>query len=126
MLVVGILGFSRLLDNPEWYHYAMAVVGTPVGAGLLFRQLVSYKTITIGKKKITVKFLLRTKSTSYGLNQIDQWKEEVVKTGTGTYKEIDIHWEKRSILKVSKQEYSNYDKMANYLKKNYPKKMLRN
>lgn len=126
LLVVGILGFSRLLDSPEWYHYAMAIVGTPIGAGLLLRQLVSYKTITVGKKKLSIKYLLRLKPTVYGLNEIDHWKEEVVKTGTGTYKEIDIHWGKRSILKVSVQEYSHYDKIANYFKKNYPKKILRN
>lgn len=125
MLAMGIIGFSYLLDNPEWYHYAMAVVGTPIGAGLLVRQLVSFKTITVGKKKLSINYLLKTKPIVYGLNEIDLWKEEVVKTGTGTYKEIDIYWDKRSVLKVSMQEYSNYDKLAKYLKKNYPKKAFK-
>lgn len=122
MLTMGIYGFSYLLDAPEWYHYAMAVVGTPIGAGLLIRQLVSYKTITIGKKKLSIKYLLRFRPIVYGFNEIEKWKEEIVKTGSGTYKEIDLYANQRSIFKISKQEYSHYDKVANYLKKNYPKK----
>ena len=124
LLIVGIIGFNRLLDNPEWYHYAMAVIGTPIGAGLIVRQIVSYKSITVGKKKITINHLLRLKAISYPIADIEYWKEEIVKTGAGTYKETEIKMGKIS-LKISKQEYSNYDKVVTYLKKNCSRKYIK-
>ncbi|MDH5366612.1 MAG: hypothetical protein OEW67_06465 [Cyclobacteriaceae bacterium] len=125
LLIMGIYGFSYLLENPEWYHYAMAVVGTPIGTGLLLRQLVSYKTITIGKKKIILNYLMKGKPTSYLLKDLDYWKENIVKTASGTYKETEIKLTEKIKLTISKQEYSNYDKVVNYLRKNYSKKSLK-
>jgi len=122
MLGMGVYGFSYLLENPEWYHYAMAVIGTPVGAGLLLRQLVSYKTITVGKKKLILNYLVKGKATSYLLKDIDYWKESIVKTASGTYKETEIKLTEKIKLTISKQEYSNYDKVVSYLRKNYLKK----
>lgn len=124
MLIMGIYGFSYLLNVPKWYHYAMAIVGTPVGAGLLLRQLVSYKTIIFGKKKLIIKYLVKRSSQNYSLKDIAHWKESTVKTGSGTYKETEIKLTDKITITISMQEYSNYSKVLTYLKKNYPKKSI--
>lgn len=124
MLGMGIYGFSKLLNAPQWYDYAMAVVGTPVGAGLILRQLVSYKTIVFGKKKLIVKYLVKRNTQNYTLQDMEYWKESIVKTGAGTYKETELKLTSKVKLTISQQEYSNYNNVMTYLRKNYFKKSI--
>ena len=110
-----------MLEDPQLCHYVFAIIGTPIGLGLIVRQIVSFKTITFGKKKITIDFLLKRKDIVFSVKEVITWKEEVIKTMSGTYKETEIQLPRNIVLKISKQEYTNYDKAFNYLTKHCSK-----
>lgn len=81
----------------------------------------TYKVITVNKKKLFVKqpYIFRTKI--YEMAKLLTMKEEKVKTFNDEYKELHLEFENGK-LKVSKQEYTDYERLKSYVDKNKPKK----
>jgi len=100
-----------------WYHYALAVIFFPIGMGLLFRLLLGYRIVKISKGRFDVNYPSRFSKKTYKINDLDKWKEVEVKTATGTYKEVELHFNDKKKLSFSMQEHTDYPKLKNYLSK---------
>lgn len=118
-LAVAIYNFYliSISETPKWYHYLLVIVPAPIGLGLLFRMLFSYKIVKVGKLKIEILFPVRASKKSYTLRQIKYWKEESVKTANGVFKELEVRFTDNKNLKISLQEYQAYNEMIQYLNK---------
>ncbi|HNP19160.1 MAG TPA: hypothetical protein PKL31_12045 [Fulvivirga sp.] len=108
----------------EWYLYAGLIVLGPIGLGLLFRTVLSYKIVYLGKGSIEVRFPTRFKKVTYKLNSIVRWSETTVKTPGGKFKELEIVFDNKKKLQLSIQEHTNYPQVIKYLKKKCPKKFI--
>jgi len=124
--VSGGYGLSPMLSDVHaaWYNYVLAVVVLPLGIGLLFRMLWSYKKITIGKGKVEVYYPVRGKKTSFKVGEIDSWKEEIIKTASGTYRELQIKYASKKKLDISMQEHSKYQETVVYFRKKAASKQI--
>ncbi len=100
-----------------WYHYSLAIIFFPIGLGLLFRMLLGYRIIRVGKEKIEVHFPSKFTTRTYKLKDISQWKETAVKTVSGTFKEVEVLFNDRKKITVSIQEHTDYKPLLKYLQK---------
>ena len=75
------------------------------------------KKVYIGKEKIDIHFPTRFTKKTYGIKDIASWKEEQVKTATGTYKELEVLFQSNYKLNLSYQEHTDYPAVVRYLKK---------
>lgn len=100
-----------------WYHYTLAIIFFPIGLGLLFRMLLGYRIIRVGKEKIEVHFPSKFTTRTYKLKDISQWKETAVKTVSGTFKEVEVLFNDRKKITVSIQEHTDYKPLLKYLQK---------
>jgi cytochrome c biogenesis protein CcdA len=105
----------------EWYQYALVVVLGPLGLGLFFRTILSYKVVHLGKGSIEVRLPTRFKTTTYKLSNVSKWSETEIKTLGGKYKELKILFDNKKKLQLSMQEHTNYPQVIKYLKKKCPK-----
>ena len=114
----GIFGLLRLLGDVHaaWYHYALAIILLPLGTGILIRTLWNYKVIEAGKGRIHVNYPLRGRSVQFNLKEVTAWKEETIKTGSGTYRELQVTYGNGHKLDISMQEHSNYKDILAYFK----------
>lgn len=122
VLAVGVYGLIEITGSSQWYHYALAIVCIPIALGLIARQILGYKTLSFGKQKLTIRYKFRSKSITHNLKDLKAWRENLVKTPSGTFKEINLLFENNQRIDFSMQEYSNYDKVETYLRKNCGRK----
>ncbi len=126
-LAGGIYGLFGLINDVHapWYKYVLAIVLLPLGLAVLIRMLWSYKTIRIGKGKIHVHYPVRMKHTEFVIREIIFWKEETIKTASGTYRELQIKHSVNQTLDISMQEHSKYKETLKYLKSKCANKQIR-
>lgn len=105
-----------------WYQFLAAIILGPLALGLLAKVIFGYKIVSIGKERIDIKFPTKFTNKAYTLKDVDFWKEEEVKTGTGTYKELEVRFHSGGKLNLSYQEHTNYSAVIKYLKKKCAKK----
>ena len=124
----GIYGLSHLFSDVHaaWYNYVLAVVLLPLGLGLLLRMLWNYKHIYIGKSKVEVHYPLRGKKQSFKLNEIENWREESIKTASGTYRELQIIYGNHKKLDISMQEHTKYKETLVYFRSKAASKQAKN
>lgn len=124
LMAAAIYGFYILkTSSPSWYHYLYMVGFGPVALGLILRQIFGYKTISIGKDKVIISFLLRRAKIIHPLKQLEQWSETAIKTPSGNYKQLEMVFGKKKIV-ISMQEHTEYHQIAKYLKKKHSRKMI--
>jgi len=111
------IGYMLSGKSIEWYHYTLAIIFFPIGLGLLFRMLLGYRVVRVGKEKFEVHFPSRFTTRTYKLKDISQWKETAVKTVSGTFKEVEILFNDRKKITVSIQEHTDYKPLIKYLQK---------
>lgn len=109
--------------KPEWYHYALLLIFGPIGLGLLFRMILKYQIVKMGKGSIEIRFPARFKDTTYKVNDLTHWKETVINTAGGKYKEVELVFSDKKTINLSMQEHSNYPQVISYLRKKASKKM---
>lgn len=114
----GLFGLSNLFSDVHsaWYNYVLAVVLLPLGLGLLLRMLWNYKNIQIGKGKVEVYYPIRGKKLSFRIKDIETWKEESIKTASGTYRELQIIYGDHKKLDISMQEHTRYKETLVYFR----------
>ncbi len=124
---MGGYGGKVILNSPtpEWYHYALLILFSPLGLGLLFRMIFKYKIVSMGKGSIEINFPSQFSKRTYKLSNILTWSETAIKTAGGKYKELELIFDDKKKLNLSMQEHSNYPQAINYLKKKASKKMKR-
>lgn len=120
-LLLVLVSFFFLLDSllrsPD--YFVIKLILTPallVIAVLVFSKMSrSFKTVKIGKEKIEVESPFGGKKTTFSLNDILGWKEEVVKMRNGDFKEVSILYGGKKVLKRSNKENTEYDRIVKYL-----------
>jgi hypothetical protein len=101
----------------EWYHFLGIVVVAPLALGVGFKTLLGYKVVTISKERINVRFPVRFTEKTYSLKEVKSWKETSIKTFSGPYRELEIHFTPKGKLVLSVQEHTHYPKVVKYLEK---------
>ena len=125
LLAAGIYGVYILKTGKAlWYHYLYMIGFGPVALGLILRQIFGYKTISIGKDKITISSLLKRKNVIHSLKQLQQWNETNIKTPSGNYKQLEVVFEDQRKVVISMQEHTEYHQVIKYLKKKHSRKMI--
>ena len=116
------------MSNAEaiyWYHYLFLVILIPIGTVVLVKVLLGYKITTIQKGKIETSYPVKFKRESYLLREIEQWREETIKTASGVYQQLEILFNNNKKLTIGKQEHTNYERIKNYLSKKASKKRVK-
>ena len=125
LMAVAIYGFYILkTGTTSWYHYLFMLGFGPIALGLILRQIFGYKTISIGKDRLTISFLLKRKKVIYSLKQLQQWSETSIKTPSGNYKQLELVFDGKQKIEMSMQEHTEYHQVVKYLKKKHSRKMV--
>ncbi|MEO9477837.1 MAG: hypothetical protein ABJG41_20005 [Cyclobacteriaceae bacterium] len=119
IFVVFFFLLNSLISVPDYFIFKLVLTPIVLVIGLivLSKFLGSLKVVTLGKDKITVLYLITRMRTSIDVSQVLGWREEVVKTKNGDFREVKILYTKKKILKLSNKENTEYDKVIQYLKK---------
>jgi hypothetical protein len=85
---------------------------------LLFGKVIlGYRILRIDKDKIMLTYPFKFRSYILGIKDLESWKESVVKTGSGLFKELQIKFKQKQSFKISNQEHTDYDKVFKYLER---------
>ena len=124
LLALAIYGFYILkTGNTFWYHYLYMIGFGPIALGLILRQVFGYKTITIGKGKLTISLLFKRTKIVHSLKQLERWSETSIKTPSGNYKQLELVFDNNRKVGMSMQEHTEYHQVIKYLKKKHSQKM---
>ena len=122
-LVLIFAAFFMLLNSllTEPSYFIVKLILTPVvlviGLLVLGKLLGAIKVVRVGDNKIEVFYPISRMRTNIQVPNLLGWKEEVVKTKNGEYREVKILYTKKKILKLSNRENTEYDAVVKYLKK---------
>ncbi len=122
-LVLIFAAFFMLLNSllTEPSYFIVKLILTPVvlviGLLVLGKLLGAIKVVRVGDNKIEVFYPISRIRTNIQVPNLLGWKEEVVKTKNGEYREVKILYTKKKILKLSNRENTEYDAVVKYLKK---------
>ena len=122
-LVLIFAAFFMLLNSllTEPSYFIVKLILTPVvlviGLLVLGKLLGAIKVVRVGDNKIEVFYPISRMRTNIQVPNLLGWKEEVVKTKNGEYREVKILYTKKKILKLSNRENTEYEAIVKYLKK---------
>jgi hypothetical protein len=126
ILISGLLYILNHFANQRSFGIAFYLIAsvllTLVILLLLVKMMASYKFISIGKEKITIKLPLRGKKISYQLDQVMFWDEEKIISNKREFKQLTLVFEDKDSFTMSNHEHVNYDEFVSYLGKKIPKK----
>lgn len=127
LILVGIIPFRSYFiafPTPNFWAYSFIFFWV-LGFGLIIRWFLTCKTITASQGKIVVvKKFLKTKKI-FDMQELSAVKEERINTFSSPYRLLIIQF-KNGRLEVSEQEYTNYEKLKNYVQKFIPKEKNKN
>ncbi|WP_258103158.1 hypothetical protein [Marinoscillum sp. MHG1-6] len=121
-LIVIFAVFFMLLDSllSSADYFIIKLILTPIvlviGLLVMGKFLSSLKRVSLGDGKIEVLFLVTRMRTVIPVKEVMGWREEVVNTKNGDFREVKILYDKKKILKLSNRENTEYDKVVKYLK----------
>jgi hypothetical protein len=125
LLALAIYGFYILkTGSTSWYHHLFMFGLGPLALGLILRQVFGYKTVSLGKDKLTISYLLKRSKVVYPLKQLERWSETTIKTPSGNYKQLEMLFGKQKVV-LSMQEHTEYHPIVKYLKKKYSRKIAK-
>jgi hypothetical protein len=111
--------------TPAWYNYAVAIVLVPIGGVVLYRIFLRYKIIRVGNNQVEILFPVMRKAQKYPLQEIESWKESIVKTGKNSvYKELEIRFTDKHKVSIGLNEYTEYNRVIQYLNQKVARKKL--
>lgn len=117
------MNIVSVLAKPAWYSYLIIALLTPIGIFVTYKIFVRYKVIYMGNNQVAIQYPVLRKKNTYALNEINYWKENVVKTGkNSTYKELEIVFADKRKLSVGHKEHTDYARMISYLNQKAPRK----
>ena len=123
ILAIALWVIADLVRYPESYFLIKLILAPILLVIWVFvaaKFYASLKTIELGDNKISFKLLFQRKRT-YKLTEIQNWKEEIVKTRSGDFKEMQITLGKQT-WKLSNREHTSYDEVRKYLQKKVKRK----
>ncbi len=116
-ILIGIPLFGewqRTFPTPVWWAYGFIFFWT-LGFGMIIRWVWQAKTIIVKNQKITVQYTYRKKSQNFSLSDMQNVKEERIKTFSTPYRLLHVTF-KVGFLEISEQEYTEYEKFKKYFK----------
>ena len=110
--------FDSLLRSREYFWVKMVLTPTVLAIGLvvLGKFFGSLKEVSLGDGKIKVLYYVSRQKIDLPLKDVLGWREEVVKTKSGEFREVKILYNKKKILKLSNKENTEYDRVVKYLR----------
>lgn len=113
-----LIGYVAGGGQSVWL-YAGVVLSMIFSILFTVKVLTGYKTLSIEKDKIAVKYLFRTYS--FQTKQLSSWEEIEIKTyNNQVFKQIDLIFGQQKVS-FNSQEHTDYDKLIQFLKKNIRK-----
>lgn len=125
LISYGTVIFSAVqiltLPYPAFYYYLLLVIIGAISLYVTYKVVTNFKYITVGKEKMEIYFPLIRKRYLISLTSLTSWKETVIKSAAGTYKELEFRFQNNHVIKMTIQENSNYDKIFQYFQKKHSK-----
>lgn len=122
-LILIFISFFLLLNSLLRYesYFILKLILAPIvlAIGLLVmgKLLGAIKVIKLGKGALHIFYPVSRMKTTVETKDILGWREEVIKTKNGEFREVKILYGKKKILKLSNKENTEYESVVNYLKK---------
>jgi hypothetical protein len=125
LVVFFMNAYSIISKQAAWYNYVIAAALIPIGLIVLYRIFIRYKVIRMGNNQVILSFPVLRRRYQYPLQEIVSWKESIVKTGkSSVYKELEVRFADARKLSIGLNEYSEYNRIVQYLNQKAPKKKL--
>ncbi len=110
---------NSLLTNESFF--ILKIILTPlvlvIGLIVLSKLLAAIKVVKVGDGKIQVLYPITRMRVMIQVSEVLGWREEVVDTKNGDFRELKILYTKKKILKLSNKENTEYDAIVKYLRK---------
>jgi len=106
-------------------HWVLVVAVAAIALGISIKFLGGYKMVEMAKDKIKVRYPFRFTRAHYAIKEVAAWQETVIKTKSGTFKQVSIQFENGKRLQLSDQENTNYGKVKGYLLQKCKRKEVR-
>src|SRR5690606_31980051 len=124
LICFGLLGYTayNFLNNEQrfWYQYTIILIITPIALVVLWKTILSYKIIRLGKGKMSVKYPFFFKEKVFYMKDLESWKEEIIKTQGTAFRELKMNF-KNGAVALSSQENGEYNKIHSYVRTKHPK-----
>lgn len=121
VIVYSILGYTLYhflqAESRAIYQYLILIILTPIALAINFKMFWGYKIVRLGGNLMEVVYPTRFRKTRLKLKEIDSWKETVIKTKRGPFREIAVTYNQNKKVKVTNQENTHYDQVVSYLQK---------
>lgn len=109
--------------QPAWYTYLITVILIPIASFVLYKIFIRYKVVRLGNNQIELSYPVLRNKKVYSLDQLEFWKEHLVKTGKNSvYKEVEIKFKDGIKLTMGHKEHTEYARVIQYLTQKTPKK----
>ncbi len=108
---------------PAWYNYLMTSLLVPIFLFVSYKIFIRYKIIRMGNNRVEISYPVIRKHKVYMLQEIDMWKENVVKTGKNSvFRQLEIFFQDKQRVSFGDKEHTEYGRMVQYLNQKVPKK----
>lgn len=117
-LFLLIFWVIRLLwQHPGWAYAFFLGVLLLLFVGLLVKLVLGQRSIMADAKGLQVRYHWLGRTQYFPLKSLKSWREDKVRTSKqSTYAQLSIFLHSGTVVKVSSEEFSNYEQMRNYLK----------
>ena len=120
---VGIWSWFSIPSDPAWWM-ALPIVCLTVALLVTVKIVLGYRVLSVTGDRWQVSKLI-SRDLRFTGKDIQWWKEIVIKTAGGQYKQLHIHAGKGVNAKVSLQEHTAYQKILKILKTKHRHKELK-
>lgn len=124
LICFGLLGYTAYnfftYEQRFWYQYVIFLIITPIAFFVLWKTVLSYKIIRLGKGKMSVKYPFFFKEKVFYMKDLGNWKEEIIKTQGTAFRELQLNF-KNGKVGLSSQENGEYNKIHAYVKTKHQK-----
>lgn len=114
ILLVVVWNAAGRVKHPA-YYYPVVIGLAALGLFLTLRLVLGYKTVTANNGMLTVKQKFLFRHLQYDLKNLLDWEEIVIKTFNGEYRQLKLSFS-AGMLQISKQEYTDYEKLKAYVR----------
>ena len=126
LLTLAVLAMNILVlikdPRPAWYTYIIIAL-TPIAGFVIYKIFIRYKVIRLGNNQLELSYPVLRSTRKYSLDQIDDWRENQVKTGKNSiYKELEIKFNDGAKLTLGHREHTEYPRIMQYLTQKLAKK----
>lgn len=110
---------NSLLKDESYFIVKLILAPIVLVIGLLVmgKLLGAIKVVKVGDNKIDVFYPITRMHVAIKVPEILGWKEEVIKTKNGEFREVKVLYTTKKILKLSNRENTEYEAVVRYLKK---------